>query len=464
MRLFGFDITRAKAVPSQQSLSSVGDRGNWWWPVVREPFTGAWQRNREIRNECLLANYAVFSCLTIIPSDVAKCRLMLVEKDNKGIWSEVEAAAFSPLFRKPNRYQTRIQFYENWVVSKLVFGNTYVLLERDNRNVVAAMYVLDPTRVKVLVAPDGSVFYELGRDNLAGQDLDNIVVPASEIIHDRWPVTLHPLVGLPPLGACRLAANASESIQAQSAAFFANGARPSGILTSPNQIEEEDAVRFKEHWLREFGGANYGTIAIMDNGLDYKQVMASAIDTQLVEQLGTAGKIVATAFGVPAYMVGLVEAPNTSNIEALHLQYYSQCLQKLFEAIEELLDDALGLPYVAGHHYGAEFDLENLLRMDTSTRIKTYAEGVKGGLLMPDEGRSLLGYGPVEGGNQVYLQQQNYSLAALAKRDAKADPFATSSGGDDEPADDDAEEEVNDDTRSFADQIIAKANELREVA
>ena len=39
--------------------------------------------------------------------------------------------------------------------------------------------------------------------------------------------------------------------------------------------------------------------------------------------------------------------------------------------------------------------------------------------------RGRLNLPPVLGGDQVYLQQQNYSLAALAKRDKREDPFAT---------------------------------------
>jgi phage portal protein BeeE len=73
-----------------------------------------------------------------------------------------------PALRKPNRFQNHIQFKESWAISKLTRGNTYVLIERDQRGVPSAFYVLDPSRVKVLVAPDGAVFYELQIDNLAG--------------------------------------------------------------------------------------------------------------------------------------------------------------------------------------------------------------------------------------------------------------------------------------------------------
>src|SRR5262245_27907642 len=73
------------------------DRGNWWFPVVREPFTGAWQRNVELRTESILAFHAVYACLERIASDIAKCRLRLVEEDTNGIWNEISVPAFTPV-------------------------------------------------------------------------------------------------------------------------------------------------------------------------------------------------------------------------------------------------------------------------------------------------------------------------------------------------------------------------------
>ena len=42
---------------------------------------------------------------------MAKMRLKLVEQDADGIWTETESPAFSPVIRKPNAYQNRIQFF-----------------------------------------------------------------------------------------------------------------------------------------------------------------------------------------------------------------------------------------------------------------------------------------------------------------------------------------------------------------
>src|SRR5690606_20949887 len=99
-------------------------------------------------------------CQTLIASDIAKLALRLVEQTKDGIWVEVRNPAFSPVLRKPNGYQNRIQFIESWVLSKLQSGNAYVLKQRDGRGVVKALYVLDPARVTPLVSDSGDVFYD----------------------------------------------------------------------------------------------------------------------------------------------------------------------------------------------------------------------------------------------------------------------------------------------------------------
>ena len=170
---------------------------------------GAWQQNQEITAETSLTYSAVFACVTLIASDIAKLGLRLVQVDEFGVWTETTSAAFSPVLRKPNRYQNRIKFIDQWMMSKLIHGNTYVLKERDSRGLVVALYVLDPTKVTPMVATSGDVFYELQREDLAGLEREEaLVVPAREIIHDKMVPLYHPLVGVSPIHACGVAASA----------------------------------------------------------------------------------------------------------------------------------------------------------------------------------------------------------------------------------------------------------------
>src|SRR6266576_7305954 len=78
------------------ALQSVSDRGGWF-PIINEPFTGAWQRNLSERRESVLAFGAVYAVVTLIASDIGKIRLRLVQQDSNGIWEETTSPAFSPV-------------------------------------------------------------------------------------------------------------------------------------------------------------------------------------------------------------------------------------------------------------------------------------------------------------------------------------------------------------------------------
>src|SRR5690606_2174574 len=142
---------------------------------IKESYSGAWQQNVTISQDTVLSFHAVFACQTLIASDISKLRVKLVAQDSDGIWSETKNAAYSPVLRKPNGFQNRMQFFENWVLSKLQRGNAYILKQRDGRGVVVRLYVLDPQLVTPLVSDSGEVFYELRVDNLTGVQ-DRVIV------------------------------------------------------------------------------------------------------------------------------------------------------------------------------------------------------------------------------------------------------------------------------------------------
>lgn len=414
MKLFGLEITRAKA---QQTLQGVdGDRG---WTTIFDWRPGAWQADApRVDQQAVMANWAVFSCMTLIAGDIGKMSVRLMEESKPGIWTEVKNSPLARVLKKPNRYQTRGKFFESWAFSKLSTGNAYALKERDMRGVVTALHILDPSRVRPLVAENGDVFYQLGDDDLAGLESDVPAAPASEIIHDRMWCVFHPLVGLSPIYACGLAATQGLKIQGNSAKFFENMSRPSGVLTAPAEIKDATAKRLKEHWEANFSGDKIGRVAVLGDGLKYEAMSVKAVDSQLVEQLKITAEMVCSTFHVPAYKVGVGPAPTYQNAEVLNQIYYSDCLQVQIEGIEALLDEGLTLG-----PYASEFDLDALLRMDSATQVKTLNEAVGGGWMAPNEARQKRNLPPVKGGATPYLQQQNFSLSALDKRD-QGDPFA----------------------------------------
>jgi HK97 family phage portal protein len=396
---------------------SVSHAMGGWWNVIKEPFAGAWQRNCEIESRPnLLAFAAVYACVRLISSDISKLRLRLVERDpDLGIWEEVRdlRVPFLAVIRKPNPYQTRIQFLSLWVVTKLLFGNAYIMKVRDRRGIVVQLYVLDPRYVTVLVADDGSVLYRLSQDVLNGVPQPLLNLPASEVIHDRCMALFHPLVGVGPIYACGASATQGIKIQANSSVFFDNMSRPSGQLTAPTAIDDETANRLKRDFEENFSGGKLGRLLVAGGGLKYEAMTIPAVDAQLIEQLRFTGEDVARAFGVPPYKIGLGANPTFQNIGAMNQDYYTQTLQAMIEEIELLLDEGLGLVDVIGHEYGTELDVESLLRMDPLGRADRNAKEIGAGYLKPNEARASENRPPVAGGDQCFMQKQNWPLGLL---------------------------------------------------
>lgn len=426
MKLLGLEITTARENARQQrqrDLQALYSPSLWTSVLntVQEPFSGAWQQGVTGNRTSLLSFSAVYCCVTGIASDIAKLRVKLC-RDENGIWTEITAnSPFLPLLRKPNHYQVTGKFIEQWILSKLLHGNTYVLKERDGRNVVRALYVLDPCRVKPLVADNGDVYYEIQMDRLS-QVGELMVVPASEIIHDSMPGLFHPLIGTSPLYACAMSVQMGNSIQTNSKSFFGNRSMPGGMLTAPGKISDDTAKRLKESFEEKFGGVNVGRTFVAGDDLKFVPIAMTAEQALLVEQLKWTVADVARCFHYPEFKLGGPLPPYSGNMQALTLSYYTDCLQSLIESLEASLDDALGLHDLG---QGTELDVDNLLRMDTASLYESNNKAVGGGWMAPDEARFRANLQPVPGGATPYLQQQNYSLAALEKRDAQDDPFAS---------------------------------------
>lgn len=463
MKILGIEFGRPKSTAlavrkSADDVAHYDDEHGGWWPVIREGFAGAWQQNITMRRETMLAFTAVYACVKRISQDIGKMRMCLKVMDPaQHIWVDApHASPYIPLLCKPNDYQTRIQFLQQWMISKLLNGNAYILLVRDNRNMVKKMYPLDPQRVRPLITPDGSIYYELGYDPLSEVEEIGEVVPASEIIHDRMPGFFHPLIGTSPIFACGLAAAQGHSIQKSMAALFKNMAQPGGVLTAPGSINDDTAERLKKRWQERFTGKGAGGIAVLGDGLKFESIAMNAVDAQVIEQLKWSAETVCAAFDMPAFIVGFGPLPAYNNIGALKQMYYSSCLQTHVEDIEELADQGLGLATAnSDYTMGVELDIDVVLRMDPSARYTAYKEGISGGFLKPNEARNKEDLPNVVGGDTPYMQQQNFSLAALAKRDALDNPFAStapkpaagSGSSDDGKPDGDQEDDEDDDSK-----------------
>lgn len=434
-------VTKAAVAPVTSIFGNASKPARHGWGPAHEPFAGAWQRGAMSPDgiDEITAVSAVYACLTLISGDISKLNLLVMQRRRDN--TKAPATDSSPFWRplvQPNAYETRNQFLTRWVLSKLIWGNAYVLLERDGRGMVQRMHVLDPRRVTPLVTPDGGVYYSVNANDLSmpregwfdGQLVHfdrqkHNVLPSSEVIHDRCAPMWHPLIGVPPLYAAAMSATQARRIQANSSQFFENMSRPGGFITVPGEISEQAAVDVKRTWERGFGGANVGRLAILTQGMKFEPATSiPAEQAQLIDQLKWTAIDIAGAFLVPGYKINVGAMPTVNSVGGLNQQYYDTTLQTHIEAIESLLTRALDV----ASDMCVEFDLEGLLRMDPGAQIEMLTKASGGAVMTPNDARSKINLRPITGGDALYKQHQDYSIEALAKRDAKPDPFDSGTG------------------------------------
>lgn len=442
MRIFGLEIKRAQ-------LSPVPGGGGGGWFRIKEAFSGAWQMNVEEKHATVLCYPTLYACLNRISQDIGKLPFLLKREDENGIWKlDTANTSFWPVLRKPNHYQTAQQFREAWSLSKLTHGNTYVLKERDARGVVVKQYVLDPCSVLPMVSDSGDVYYQLNystAQNLLPEKYpaEQLIVPASEIIHDRLNCFHHQLIGVPPLCAAHWPAVKNLKILRDATRFFTNGANPGGILSAPAGMSDDDAQAVKDYWNTNFQGDNAGKVAVIGADMKFTPFAFKAADSQLVEQMRYSDEQICQPFGIPPFKIGIGSIPAGLGVDAINQLYYADALQAHIEAMEALLDHGLRIE----HPLGVELDLEPLLRMDVGKQADVMTKLTGGGIATPNEGRRQFGLPPLDGGDTVYMQQQDFPLDQVRLNKIEQAPVQPPASNDDAAlSDDEMDDEMDDES------------------
>ena len=416
------------------------------------------------KHEDLTKFSAVYACVNILSTDVAKLPIRVFKDLDNGGHERVKTHPLSRIFRKPNHYQTRMDFITQLMVSVLMRGDAFVFVEYDTRGQPSAMYVLNPDNVTPIVdSRTGEIFYSVGSEPLI-KDISRVgmaeqiekrwSLPSKYIMHHRLMTFKNPLEGVSPLHAAAMSASTGLSIQSQQDDFFKNQARPSGVLKTAEILDEAVIARLRTQWENLFsasGGSKFGGTAVLEQGVSWEQLTMTAVDAQLIETLKFTVQDVASAFRVPNFLLGDLSSVTYKNAETLFRVYLSTSLSYYLEALENRFNTHFDLEK---DDLRIEFDARQFLRTDFDTRMSGLKTAVQGGIYTPNEARITEGLPKVEGGDNLFMQQQMAPVDALAEYTIP-DPAAPALPP---PADEDSEDEdLEDEIKSIDPEDIRSA-------
>lgn len=354
----------------------------------------------------ILGLSAAWACVNLLAGTIASLPIMVYRTDSAG---NRVVAKDHPLYRvlhdSPNYDQTALDFWEGGQAALELRGNMYARIERNGGRIVALHPIANPS---VRRMADGSLRYRWTED---GKSWDE---PQENVFHVRG-FGGSPLGGLSTLSYGRKVFGLSLAVNSAAQTTFANGVRPSLLLTTPgDKTLTADQRNVMEAALQEkhAGAMNAGRPMLLEGGLTPHQVSLTPEDAQMLESRSFGVEEVCRFFETPPHMIGHT-AGNTqlgSSIEEQTLSFQKFTLRRRLKRIEQAIMKQLLTPADRVAGIVVEFNLEGLLRADSKGRSEFYQKMTQIGAMTINEVRALENLPPVPGGDVPRMQSQNIPI------------------------------------------------------
>lgn len=369
------------------------------------PFMGRASDAGEVVSESsVLALSAVWACTNLVAGTIGSLPLMVYEV--KG--GNREVAKDHPLYRllhdSPNFDQTALDYWEFTASALELWGNAYSEITRSGGK-VTGLSPINPDLVTVKRLKSGEIEYRWTQDGVARVETDE------NILHIRG-FGGNPLGGMSTLHFGRNAFGLARAVDRSASGMFANGLRPSGVLTFENFLSAENREIAHSSLADQIGSHNASKPMILEGGTRWQQITINPEDAQMLESRKFSVEEICRFFGVPPHMVGHTENSTSwgTGLEQQTLGFQKFTLRRRLKRIEQALEKQLLTPADRANGVTIEFSLEGLLRGDSAARSAFYASGLMNGWMTINEVRAYENLLPVAGGEVPRMQMQNVAI------------------------------------------------------
>ena len=352
----------------------------------------------------VLALSSALACVRLLSGTIASLPLGVYRSVNGHDVPAADHPLWRLLHRAPNPEQTVMDFWEGGTASLELKGNLVARIARGVRGDIVALQPLAWDYLTVTRNASGALRYKIG-DGEFGAD---------EVLHVRG-FGGAPEGGLSTIALACETFGAAKAVTKAASSLFANGARPSGVLSLPDgktlTAEQRGVVEglLQEKYL---GAINSGRPMLLDNGLTWQSLTINPDEAQMLESRKFSVEEVCRIFGVPPHMIGHTEKNSSwgTGIEQQTLAFQKFTLRPRLKRIETALEQQLLTPDDIVRGVSIQFNLEGLLRADSAGRTAFYGSGLQNGWLTINEVRAKEGLPPVAGGDVPRMQMQNVPI------------------------------------------------------
>lgn len=368
-----------------------------------------------VSDRVAVKNSVFYRSLYLISGSIGMLPLHLMRRDASG---KMEKARKHPLYkvlhRKPNDYQTPVEFKSWMQTMALLDKGAYALIIRGVGGKILSLVPLKRGSVTPKLIGDTKLVFEYVRPSGG-----TVTLQAREVFHFRSPISLDGLNGLSlkevaadTIGLANHARRAAESLMTK-------GMMPGGALETDQALGDEAIATLKKSMEEEHSGSDErGKWLVLEEGLKAKPFSANAKDSQLSELRRLQAEEMSRFSGVPRPLLMFDETSWGSGIEQLGLYFVTYCLMVWFiiweEAIWRMLDEN-EQEAPDGSMLYAKFNERALLRGSVKEQGEFFARALGSGggaaWMKPNEVREAFDQNPDDEGD--YLPRPGTTAASI---------------------------------------------------
>lgn len=354
-------------------------------------------RDVQVSAETAMKLAAVYACIYVLSSNIAQMPLHVMRKSN----NKVEPARDHPVFYlvhdEPNIWQTSYKWRELKQRHILGWGNGYTWVKRGRRGEVTSLECCNPWET-TLLNTGGRHTYGVYNDEGA------FAISPDDMIHVRA-LGNNQKMGLSPILQHAETIGMGMSGQKYTSSFFNGNARPAGIISVKNELNDQSWTRLKNMWQKAVAAlrSQENKTMLLPAQLDYKALTVSPVDAQLIDMMKLNRSMIAGIFNVPAHMINDLEKATFSNISEQAIQFVRYSIMPWVTNWEQELNRRLFTRSERAAGYYSRFNLSGLLRGTPKERAEFYHYAITDGWMSRNEARAFEDMNPCDGLDEMLV-------------------------------------------------------------
>lgn len=353
-----------------------------------------------VRETTQLQITTAWSAVRLIAETVGTLPLHLYRTTANGRERAKDDPRYELVRYQPCDYMTAPEWKESMVVSLATMGQAYNPVTRmESTGRIISIQSVHKSRVQPEVQRDGTIVWWLTDRN--GQRR-----PCTR--RDVMPVRGFggpgELEGFAPHQVHGNSLALSVAMEKYAAEFFGSGGRPQGILKTKAEFGEKSRDQIRKgfaDYLRDSRAK--GELPVLDGETEYQAISTPNNEAQFIESRKLQVAEIARIYRVPLHMLMETEKASYNNTEQANKHFLDYTLLAYLTRIEAALNTCLLEPAerAAGMYF--EFDVNNLLRGDSTQRADYYLKMRQAGGITQNEIRQRENMPTVQGADDLHV-------------------------------------------------------------